>query len=79
MNAGVDKNSFLGTEFSLTFITVDDIMEQLIKLGPGEHIYKVDISHAFRHLKVDKQIMTCLDFIGMPITLMWQSKFSMHQ
>ena len=50
---GVDKNSYLGVEFSLTFPTVDDITHQLMRLGPGAHIYKVDISCAFRHLKVD--------------------------
>ena len=53
VNAGVDKNSYLGSEFSLTFPTIDDITSELVKLGPGCHIYKVDISRAFRHLKID--------------------------
>ena len=53
VNAGVDKNSYLGSEFSLTFPTIDDIMNELVKIGPGCHIYKVDISRAFRHLKID--------------------------
>ena len=51
VNAGVDKNSYLGSEFSLTFPTIDDITKELV--GPGCHIYKVDISRAFRHLKID--------------------------
>ena len=49
VNAGVD----LGSEFSLTFPTIDDITNELVKIGPGCHIYKVDISRAFRHLKID--------------------------
>ena len=53
VNAGIDKNSYLRAEFSLTFPTVDDITHQLMLLGRGAHIYKVDISRAFRHLKVD--------------------------
>ena len=53
VNDGVDKNSYLGSEFSLTFPTIDDITNELIKIGPGSHIYKIDISRAFRHLKID--------------------------
>ena len=53
VNMGVDKNSYLGSEFSLPFPTVDDITKELVKLGPGCHIYKIDVSRAFRHLKID--------------------------
>ena len=53
VNAGVDKNSYLGSEFALTFPTIDDMTRELVKIGPGCHIHKVDISRAFRHLKID--------------------------
>ena len=53
VNAGIDKNSYLDSDFVLTFPTVDDITNELVKLGPGAHIYKVDVSRAFRHVKVD--------------------------
>ena len=53
VNMGVDKNSYLGSEFSLTFPTIDDITKELVKNGPGCHIYKIDVSRAFRHLKID--------------------------
>ena len=49
VNAGVDKNA----EFSLTFPTVDTITNQLVAIGKGAHIYKVNISRAFRRLKID--------------------------
>ena len=53
VNMGVDKNSYLGSEFSLTFPTIDDITKELVNIGPGCHIYKIDVSRAFRHLKID--------------------------
>ena len=53
VNMGVDKNSYLGSEFSLTFPTIDDITKELVNIGPGCHIYKTDVSRAFRHLKID--------------------------
>ena len=53
VNAGIDKNSYLNTEFCLTFPTVDHITHKLKKLGRGAHIFKIDISRAFCHIKVD--------------------------
>ena len=69
VSAGVDKNSYLGREFPLTFPTIDDITRQLVQIGPGAHIYKVDISGAFRHLKVDP---LDYDLLG----LQWDAAFS---
>ena len=53
VNAGIDKASYLDSAFELTFPTVDDITSELKRLGRGAHIYKVDVSRAFRHVKVD--------------------------
>ena len=53
VNAGIDKASYLDSAFELTFPTVDDITCELKRLGRGAHIYKVDVSRAFRHVKVD--------------------------
>ena len=53
VNGEIDKNSYLGTDFSLHLPTIDHITEQLQKLGKGCHLYKIDISRAFRHIKVD--------------------------
>ena len=43
---------YLDTPFLLTLRTVDDIVSKIVSLGKGSHIYKVDISRAFRHLKI---------------------------
>ena len=53
VNAGIDKNSYLNTEFALTFPTIDHITHELKKLGRSAHIFKIDMSRAFRHIKVD--------------------------
>ena len=53
VNSDIDKTSYLGTDFSLALPTVDHITDKLKTLGKGAHIYKIDISRAFRHIKVD--------------------------
>ena len=44
---------YLTSEFALTFPTVDDITTELTRLGRGALLYKVNVSRAFRHVKVD--------------------------
>ena len=44
VNAGIDKTSYLGSIFSLTFPTVGDITSQLKCLGRGALLYKIDVS-----------------------------------
>ena len=38
VNAGVDKDSYLGSEFALSFPSIDDVTQNLRCLGPGAHI-----------------------------------------
>ena len=44
---------YLGTPFLLTLPTIDDITSKIIKLGKGSLLYKIDVSRAFRHVKMD--------------------------
>ena len=53
VNAGVEKDGYLGADFKLTFPSIDDLTRELVKIGKGAHIFKVDVSRAFRHLNVD--------------------------
>ena len=53
VNAGIDKDTYLGSQFDLRFPSVDDITDELRKLGKGALLYKVDVSRAFRHVKID--------------------------
>ena len=53
VNAGIDKNLYLGTDFALTFPFVDHITAELTHLGTAAHLFKIDVSRAFRHVKLD--------------------------
>ena len=53
VNDGVYKNRYLDSYYYLSYPSIDNIVDRLKKLGPGALIYKVDISRAFRHLKID--------------------------
>ena len=53
LNAGVCKDQYLNKDFLLTLPSIDTITNKIIKLGRGSLIYKVDISRAFRHVKID--------------------------
>ena len=53
INAGIPKDQYLGTPFVLKLPTVDTITDQVRTLGKGCKLYKVDISRAFRHVKLD--------------------------
>ena len=37
----------MGTDFALVLPTVDNITEQLKRLGKGAHVYKINIGRAF--------------------------------
>ena len=53
VNSGIAKDMYLGAKFLLNYPSVDNIIDRLIQLGPGSMLFKIDISRAFRQLKVD--------------------------
>ena len=53
VNAGVPKDQYLGTPIILKLPKVDTITDQIKVLGRGCKLYKVDISRAFQHVKLD--------------------------
>ena len=53
VNSGVTKDKYLGTLFILKLPTIDTVTDQIKALGKGCMLYKVDISRAFRHVKLD--------------------------
>ena len=62
VNTGVNRHMYLDTYFKLQYPSVDHITNTLIQLGPGAMLYKVDISRAFRHLRIDPGD---IDFLGL--------------
>ena len=38
VNAGVEKNGYMGYDFQLMFPTIDDLTQELVKIGKGAHV-----------------------------------------
>ena len=53
VNGALQKNVCLGSHLILKYPSLVDITRELRKLGPGALIYKVNISKAFRHIRID--------------------------
>ena len=68
VNSGVHSDRYLDTDFILTYPSVDNLTDEVLKLGKGSKIFKVDISRAFRHVPIDPGD---LDFLG----LYWENYF----
>ena len=62
VNAGIKKDIYLNTIYSLHYPSIDNITESLVKLGPAAQLYKIDISRAFHHLKIDPADTDLLGF-----------------
>ena len=63
VNDGVSKEKYLGTAYTLHYPSVDNITADLCRLGPGV-LFKIDISRAFRHLRVDP---ADIDLLGLQV------------
>ena len=64
VNNGVSNSSYLGTQFELKYPTIDSIVATLNRLGPATKIFKIDISRAFRHIRIDPGD---LDLLGLKV------------
>ena len=53
VNSGIDKDTYLDSAFTLTFPTVDHITSELKRLGRGALLYKIDVSRAFCHVRIN--------------------------
>ena len=53
VNDYVPRGIYMNTVFKLHYPNIDLITQKLARLGPGCHVYKVDLSRAFRQLFVD--------------------------
>ena len=72
VNDGVQKNTYLGTEYDLHYPSVDIITNSLRNLGTSAQIYKIDISRAFRHIKIDP---ADIDLLGLQISSSWINRW----
>ena len=53
VNDGIASNEYLGTKFILSLPNIDTITSKVRKLGKGSLLFKIDISRAFRQVKID--------------------------
>ena len=53
VNNGIPSDSFLGKPISLSYPTIDSIVDAAISLGPGFLLYKRDLKKAYRQFPVD--------------------------
>ena len=53
VNDQVDRMRFDGVTFRLRFPSIDNITEEILKIGEGVTLAKVDVSRAFRNLRID--------------------------
>ena len=68
VNSGVGSDTHLGTDFVLTYSFVYNITDEVLTLGKGCQIFKVDISRDLCHIPVDPED---LDLLG----LHWKDYF----
>ena len=62
------RGIYINTTFKLHYSNIDLITQKLSKLGPGCHVYMVDLSRAFRQLFVDPGDLDLL-------CLLWQDSY----
>ena len=53
VNDGVTTDVYLDTPILLTLPTIDTITQKVKENGKGSLLYKIDLSRAFRHVKID--------------------------
>ena len=53
VNDGIPSDSFLGESISLTYPTIDSIVDAVSSLGPGCLLYKRDLKKAYCQFSVD--------------------------
>ena len=53
LRAGIAKDQYLGNPFIIKLLIINNITNKIKALGKSYKPYKVDISRAFRHIKLD--------------------------
>jgi len=62
VNAGIDKDSYLGVDIKTKYPTVDHIVALIVKKGQGCELFKRDMRKAFRQIRVDPGDIHLLSF-----------------
>ena len=65
VNDGVALDTYLGKTFIVTYPSTDDFTDQVVRLGRGCCLYKVDINSSFSPVKMDPGITISWVLSGM--------------
>ena len=68
INSFTAANHYLTTVYKLQYPTIDNITEHLNSLGEGSQLFKIDLSRAFRQLRIDPRDYNLL-------TLKWGGQY----
>ena len=55
MNDGIPSDSYLGKPLVLRYPTIDDIVDAVVALGRGCHLYKRNLQKVYRQFPVDSK------------------------
>ena len=53
VNTGIPRHTYLHEPFVLRLPGLDALLDIIRKKGPGCHVFKKDLSHAYRQLRID--------------------------
>lgn len=62
VNDGISPDTYLGEEIHLTYPSIDNIAEHIVKHGPGCHTFKRDLKRAYRQFPVDPRDYNLLGY-----------------
>ena len=78
VNNAIHKFRYLDTYFSLSYPSIDHIVEKVKLLGPGSLFFKIDISRAFCHLRIDPGDIDLLGILHQDLFLDGSLPFGFH-
>ena len=62
VNSGIDKSRYLDEDVDMHYPTVDTLVSYILELGKGSHLFKSDLSRAYRQISVDPGDIHLLGF-----------------
>ena len=62
VNQGINMQDYFGTKMLLQYPTIDTLVDMVVQLGPGCHLYKKDIRKCYKQIPVDYRDINLLGF-----------------
>ena len=57
VNSAIEDNCYDDQEYMLKYPSVDDILNDINRIGKDAYLFKIDISRAFRNLRLDLSVV----------------------